>query len=377
MTPKHAIEKPTGHHAGLAAKLGVHWIETLDPLIQACCAHQGPVAIITDHHVRALHGEALTQSLQSAGMRPLLLSVPPGEGAKTRTQKIQLEDQLLNAGFGRDSLIIALGGGVVTDLAGFVAATFCRGIPVIYAPTTLLAMVDAAIGGKTGVNTPHGKNLIGSFQLPQAIYMHANYLSTLPQLEITSAFAEMLKHALIADASHWSWLQTQRDALRKAELSTLIQAIERSCAIKCRLIENDLRDQGQRALLNAGHTVGHAVESLCQGRLTHGQAVAIGLVVESHIATTMGHLDINIAQHITTVIASFGLPTRVPRGLSTQAILASMQHDKKNQSNSIQMVLPSGIGQCFKHGDTYTHAVEGTSIASLFKQLTSNEGILP
>ncbi|MDA9271809.1 3-dehydroquinate synthase, partial [bacterium] len=255
--------------------IGQQLLETA--LLADCCTQINKrLVIITDTNLVNSLGIQLQQQLQQQGLQALLLACPAGEIHKTRETKQQLEDELLARQYGRDTCLIALGGGVVTDLVGFLAATYCRGLPVIYVPTTLLAMVDASIGGKTGVNTPHGKNLIGTFTQPQAVFMDINTLNTLPENEWHNGMAEMIKHSLIADATIFKLLQQNVEKIIQRDAIFLIDMIHASCLIKKNIVEQDEQEQGLRQLLNFGHTIGHAIETIEHYRLSHGEAVAIG-----------------------------------------------------------------------------------------------------
>lgn len=237
-------------------------------------------ALITDHIVEKLYGQTLCTHLESQGFAIQLFSFPAGELSKTRATKEKLEDALLSEGFNRDTTIIALGGGVVTDLAGFLASTFCRGVELILIPTTLMGMVDAAIGGKNGVNTDYGKNMIGSLYEPQKLYVCPEFLKTLPEEEWFNGAVEMLKAGLIADADYFYNFSN----------IPITEAIDQAIEIKRRIISRDLTEKGLRRVLNLGHTIGHALETLSDYQISHGKAVAAGIVLEAEISYEMGIL---------------------------------------------------------------------------------------
>lgn len=260
-----------------AVQVGVHYLE-------AEISTSKKIIVITDDNVGPLYAEPLAEKYNAK-----VLTMPAGEQHKTREKKQQLEDQMLEQEFGRDTLVIALGGGVVTDMTGFIASTYCRGVDVVYMPTSLLAMVDASIGGKTGVNTPHGKNLIGTFSQPKAVFIDPNFLQSLPEKEFKNGMVELIKHALIASTDLFKLLLKHSKKIQALDNGMLIDVIFRSCQIKAHIVEQDEKEQsGVRQILNAGHTIGHALESYFQYTVGHGQAVAAGLIAESEMACQQG-----------------------------------------------------------------------------------------
>ncbi|HEX2578886.1 MAG TPA: 3-dehydroquinate synthase [Rhabdochlamydiaceae bacterium] len=294
-------------------------------------------ALITDHIVEKLYGQAMCNQLSLRGFDVQLFSFPAGESSKTRETKEKLEDALLSEGFGRDTTIIALGGGVVTDLVGFLAATFCRGVELILIPTTLLGMVDAAIGGKNGVNTSHGKNLIGSFCNPQKLYICPEFLKTLPEQEWFNGAIEMLKAGLIADADYFH---------RFSEIP-ISKSIDRAIEIKRRIISRDLTEKGLRRVLNVGHTIAHALESLSDYRIPHGTAVAIGVVLEAEISHQMGILKKEALEQIR---AKFP-PVTLDFGFDE--IYDVMRRDKKSEDGTPRLALLEDIGVPYSAGGAY------------------------
>lgn len=298
------------------------------------------LALLTDDHVQPL----LAGWLGRADWPAATVAMPPGEAHKTRETWAALTDRLFELGFGRDSALVAAGGGVVGDVAGFVAATFARGIPVVQVPTTLLAMLDASVGGKTGVDTPHGKNLVGAFHQPAAVVADPLTLRTLPAREFRAGLAEAVKHGLIADAAYLDWIAAHRDALLALEADALAHLVARSVAIKADHVTRDERESGPRAMLNAGHTVAHAIEHASGYGLLHGEAVAIGLVAECHLGEAIGALPRGTAPRVAEVLAALGLPTRLPAGLAADALLAAMRHDKKNRAGVLRFALPERVG---------------------------------
>jgi 3-dehydroquinate synthase len=327
-------------------------------LIQAIPVNCTQVMIITDDIVLPLYATALKEYFAINNVNVDIISFPSGESSKSREMVAYLQDELLKRGCGRDTCIIALGGGVVTDLAGFVAATYCRGIPAIYLPTTLLAMVDAAIGGKTGVNTPYGKNLIGVFSKPEAIFSDINTLSTLPDLEYTAAFSEIIKHALILDRVHFEYLINHVEHLKNRDKVVLKNVIQKSCEIKCSIVINDEKDHGIRAICNVGHTIGHALELVCNYSLSHGVAVAIGIIVESFISHHMGLLNAEDFQIIQAVIVKFGIPLSFNGDFSPEDFKSALILDKKTRDKIPQFALLKKIGETHRHHESYTTPVD-------------------
>lgn len=303
-------------------------------------------AVIADETVFALHGEKIRRGFPSD--RSLFLTVPPGEREKTREQWARLTDALLEWGAGRDTTIIAIGGGVVCDLAGFVAATFMRGVPVVQVPTTLLAMVDASVGGKTGVDTAAGKNLVGAFHNPSAVIVDPDVLATLPLPVFRSGLAEMIKHGVLASESYFDALHATLDKLagdQPASAELLPQLIADSIGIKAAVVIKDEREGGIRQTLNFGHTIAHAIEQQAGYEMLHGDAVAIGMIVEAEIAMRLGIANTDIVARIRDAAANAALPTRVPASINLDAVLAATYGDKKARSGVARYSLPTRIGE--------------------------------
>jgi 3-dehydroquinate synthase len=330
--------------AGLLAELPAR-IESLWP--------GRPVAVITDDTVRALLADRL-----AGGPWALVLSVPAGEASKTRARWEALTDALSTAGLSRDAAIVALGGGMVGDLAGFVAATYARGIPVLQVPTTLLAMVDSSVGGKTGVDTPHGKNLVGAFHPPAAVLSDPLVLQSLPPQHLRGGLAEMAKHGLIADATYWGSLRAAAEALQARDPDTLTRFIERSVELKAALVMEDEREAGPRAALNAGHTVAHAVEHASHFAVPHGDAVAMGLVAEAHLAEQLGVAVPGLAGEVAAGLSQLSLPTRLPGDLEASGLLDAMRLDKKRAGTVLRFSLLHDIGVVARDDARWTVAVE-------------------
>ena len=277
-----------------------------------------------------------------------LLTIPAGETNKTRDTWARLTDQMLAKGYGRDSAVIAVGGGVVGDLAGFVAGTFMRGIPVVQVPTTLMAMVDASIGGKTAVDTPAGKNLVGVFHFPAAVLIDPQVLATLPLREMRAGLAEIVKHGVIANEAYLREVASSASKLlSKAgpDSDTMLSVIVRSIEIKADIVSRDEREDGLRKTLNFGHTIGHAVELVSAYSLLHGEAVAIGMALEGRLAERIGVAQAGTADAITNALRAAGLPTDLPQSLDRDAVLEAMRSDKKGRSGKMQFALPRRIGE--------------------------------
>lgn len=320
------------------------------------------VVMITDATVHQLY---LSGRLGSKTWTGDTLTIPPGEQSKTRESWAHLTDQLLEKGLGRDSGVIALGGGVPGDLAGFVAATYMRGLPYIQVPTTLLAMLDASVGGKTGVDTPRGKNLIGAFHPPAAVIADPLTLSPLPEREYRGGLAEAVKHGLIADRAYFEWIEAEAPALTGRDPGMVTRLVRRSVEIKAGVVSEDERESGRRSILNAGHTVAHALEQVSGYRLPHGEAVALGLIVECRLAESLGIARAGLSVRVTTLLGRLGLPDRLPQRLDSDALLRCMAGDKKNRADQIRFALASDVGQMHKVDGWTTPAAEVAVLEAL------------
>ena len=293
------------------------------------------LAVITDRTVARLVPH---------GLEVPTLVVGPGEGSKTRARWGALTDRLLDLGFGRDGAIVAVGGGVIGDLAGFVAATYLRGIPWLSVPTSLLAMVDASVGGKTGVNSRHGKNLIGAFHPPVAVLADPLVLRSLHPAHLGAGLVEALKHGIVADRDYFEWIGAHSEALLRRDPELLTELVIRSIRLKAGIVSDDEREQGRRAILNAGHTVGHAIERVSEYGILHGDAVAIGLVVEALLAHRLGLAERALAPTIRLALERMGRPTTLAPEWSDTALLEAMALDKKVRAESLRFALPTAIG---------------------------------
>jgi 3-dehydroquinate synthase len=327
---------PVFCEAGTFARVG-------DIARQVAPSHR--IAIISDDTVAQQHGAALLAQCPSDSTR--LFTMPPGEQEKTRERWAQLTDALLAWGAGRDTTVVALGGGVVGDLAGFVAATFMRGLPVVQVPTTLLAMVDASVGGKTAVDTPAGKNLVGAFHNPAAVVIDPSVLGTLPPAVLRSGLAEMLKHGIIADASYFDQLLQflPEFAEHGAAAPHFAALIASSVRIKAEVVAEDTREGGLRQILNFGHTIAHAIEKVQRYDMLHGDAVAMGMVTEARLAEQIGLAGAGLATAVRDAVTRAGLPTQLPAGISVDTVIAATHGDKKTRGGAARYALPRGIGE--------------------------------
>lgn len=312
--------------------------------------------IITDETVANLHLATLRGAFTDAGIACSEIIVPAGEGSKTFAQLERILDQLLEARIERSDCIVALGGGVVGDLAGFAASILRRGTSVVQVPTTLLAQVDSAVGGKTGINTRQGKNLIGTFHQPRLVVIDVNVLETLPKREFLAGYAEVVKYGLIGDAEFFAWLEANGSAAVAGDADARRHAIVESCRAKARVVEADERETGQRALLNLGHTFAHAFEAEAgyDGGLLHGEAVAVGLVMAFQLSARLGLCPEADAARVQRHLSAIGLPTTlrsVETGWDVDRIAGRMTQDKKSRQGVVPFVLARGIGKAFLSND--------------------------
>ncbi len=309
-----------------------------------CKKHGSQVAIITDSYIKELYGKALAEQLGAQ-----IFEVPRGEKAKTREVKYRIEDELLASGYGRDTVIIGLGGGSVTDLSGFIASTYLRGVPLILIPTSLLAMVDASIGGKTGVDTVLGKNLIGTFYPPKAIISDLDTLETLPEMEKQNGLSEIIKMGLIFDPSILSEL---------SKTESLEVLVRKASQAKISVIMQDPLDRGLRRILNFGHTIGHAIEAVSRFGISHGEAVAIGCIAESYLSKKLGYLSQEDFLQIKEIYSMHLKPLVFPGNCSPQALLQAMLVDKKKSAQGVRCVLLDQIGRSLSFEGQYCKVVE-------------------
>jgi shikimate kinase/3-dehydroquinate synthase len=320
---------------GNSVLLGAGLLESLGPVLRAR-GLRGTVALIGDSNVIAQHGDRVYQSLMLSGFEVVPLRVPAGEESKTLDMAGVLYEQLVQGGLERSSVIVALGGGVIGDLSGFVAATYLRGVPWVNCATSLLAMVDASIGGKTGVDLPSGKNLVGAFHPPLLTISDLMVLRTLPEREFQSGMAEVIKAGVIGDVELFEMIEAGSTAVQ--------DIIRRSIKVKVDVVREDPYERGRRAALNLGHTIGHGIEAASQFLLRHGEAIGIGMIAEAKIAERMGLAQSGLSDRIEAVIDRVGLPTRFAN-LETDAIVQLMRSDKKKQLGRLKFALPRAIGE--------------------------------
>jgi len=309
----------------------------------------GHALIVSDDNVAPLYAQRLSDALARAAGKPVrceALVLPAGEAHKNLAAVARVLDALAQLGATRDACVLALGGGVVGDIAGFAAACWMRGIDFLQFPTTLLAMVDSSVGGKTGVEHPAGKNLIGAFHQPRAVIADLDTLATLPDRELRAGLAEVVKTACIGDADFFTWLEAHADALLARNDAALTHAVATCCHFKAGVVARDEREAGERALLNLGHTFGHALEAEAgYGTLLHGEAVAIGMVLAARLSTCLGAADDEDAQRLLALLQRFGLPVALPASIAAGALLARMRLDKKNRAGALRLILWRGIGR--------------------------------
>ncbi len=346
-TPENACPIFVG--AGLLARIGKLMNLTTDDFSRAC-------AIVTNPIVRELHATKVVESLEDRGFVPHLIEIPDSEKFKTLDSVRGIYDQLIGAGLDRHSIVFALGGGAIGDLAGFAAATFLRGVSFVQIPTTLLAMVDASIGGKVAVDHPRGKNLIGAFKQPYAVIADTDTLATLSPADYRAGLVEVIKHGIIGDVDLFETLERDPHA---NPLSTPERRgwIARAMQVKIDIVARDPLEWGERGKLNLGHTFGHAFELASGLELSHGDAVAIGLVCAARLASRRQQCGTELAKRIESLIAAVGLPTRVPAEMDTQAIVSAMATDKKRVGKQLRFVLPRALGDVVIADDIPTEAV--------------------
>jgi len=323
--------------------IGRGLLADLPALLARHCAAER-YAVIADSHVSTLYGEAAVAALRAAGRDAEILTFPAGEWHKTRETWAALTERMLAARFGRDAAVVALGGGVVGDVAGFVAATYLRGLPWVAVPTTLLAMIDSSIGGKTGVDVPEGKNLIGAFHQPCVVVADLEVLGTLASAQLAAGVAEAVKHGVIADADYFALLERERGAIAAKDPAALERVVVRSVEIKSEIVAADEREAGRRSVLNFGHTIGHAVEATSKFAVPHGEAVAIGMACEARLAERVGVAERGTADRIVRLLEAYGLPLEAPTAVPADDLLAAMRGDKKARAGAIRFALPRAIG---------------------------------
>jgi 3-dehydroquinate synthase len=340
---------------GLIDQVGRHVAQVL-PQVQSAL-------IITDTNVMTHYGERVKRSMAAAGITATIASVPAGESSKSLSQAADLYTACVGAGLDRSSVIVALGGGVVGDLAGFVAATYMRGIPFVQVPTSLLAQVDSSVGGKTGVDLPAGKNLVGAFHQPVAVLADVGALLTLPAQDLSAGMGEVIKHAVIRDAALLEQLEEQAERILRADSAVMIPVIATNCQIKATVVAADEREGGLRAILNFGHTVGHALETHTGWQ--HGECIAVGMLAATELSLRSGYLqEPALGARLTRLLQQYGLPTRLPLSVSPEQLITLMQVDKKRTAGKIHWVLPVRVGEVI-----VTSAVEPDAVYAVLEGL--------
>ena len=308
-------------------------------------AHQS-VMVVTNETIAPLYLQPVLAQLSALGINADSVVLPDGEQYKSLSVLDTVFTALLEKPHGRDTTLIALGGGVIGDMTGFAAASYQRGVRFIQMPTTLLSQVDSSVGGKTAVNHPLGKNMIGAFYQPTSVVIDLDCLATLPARELSSGLAEVIKYGVILDYAFFEWLEENIDALRRLDQKALAYCIRRCCELKAEIVAADEREQGNRALLNLGHTFGHAIEAhMGYGNWLHGEAVAAGMVMAARTAEQLGTFSASLTERLITLLTRAGLPVNGPQQMSAEDYLPHMMRDKKVLSGELRLVLPTGLGK--------------------------------
>jgi 3-dehydroquinate synthase len=337
------------------------------PELLAAYAPAHRYALVADSNVAPLYGEEATVVCGAAGMQADLFVFPAGERHKTRQWWAILTDRLLSAGLGRDSAVVAVGGGVTGDLAGFVAATYLRGVPLVQVPTSVVAMVDASVGGKTGVDLPAGKNLVGAFHPPKLVVADPETVTTLPVRERAEGLAEAVKHGAIADAGYLSELVAGAAALLSGDPTATCSAVRRSVELKAGIVSADEREDGIRQVLNFGHTLGHALEVASSYRMGHGTAVAAGMILEARLGERLGVTEPGTARRIQDALGCFGLRS-IPLPSSVPALMGLLGTDKKARRGEVRFVLLARLGEVARGGKGWSHRVPATLVEEVLGQ---------
>ncbi|MDL4864333.1 3-dehydroquinate synthase [Halomonas elongata] len=359
MTPSHDVPPSHGALSTLRVALGersypIHIGPGLlgDPQWLTPHLAGRQVMVVTNETVAPLYLDALKRGLPDE-LEVHALVLPDGEATKTLASVERIWDALLAAGFNRRCTLIALGGGVIGDMVGYAAASYQRGVAFIQIPTTLLAQVDSSVGGKTGVNHPRGKNMIGAFWQPRAVLIDTDTLASLPPRELSAGLAEVIKYGLIRDDAFLSWLEARMPALRRLEVDALTPAIERSCSLKAEIVAEDETEQGVRALLNLGHTFGHAIEAhQGYGHWLHGEAVGAGMLMAAELSHRLGWLEKDDVTRVRAILEAASLPLAAPAGMGEADFLSLMRLDKKNLDERLRLILLHRLGDACIHDET-------------------------
>ncbi|MFZ2396299.1 MAG: 3-dehydroquinate synthase [Smithella sp.] len=303
--------------------------------------------VITDDCVGSLYGKKFLAGLEDVGLNVNLIEFPAGEASKNISTVLDIAGNLLQLGADRETLLLALGGGVVGDVTGFIASVFMRSVPYLQIPTTLVAQVDSSIGGKTAVDLPHGKNLLGTFYQPCAVFTDLSFLETLPEKEFNNGLSEIIKYGIIDDEKMFHTMENNMEAIKSKDPKIVLNIVEACCRIKKSIVEIDEKDQGLRHILNFGHTLGHALEIMSQYTITHGEGVALGMIAAARLSEKMGYLESNEAKRIEALIRDAGLPGKIPETFSADNIIAALRMDKKKKGDMVRFVLLKKIGMPF------------------------------
>ena len=306
--------------------------------------------IVTDRNVNRLHGAKVLEAFGEAGLNASVVEIPAGEASKNIAMLMDVAGRMLTLGADRKTVLIALGGGVVGDLTGFLASVYMRSVPYIQIPTTLIGQVDSAIGGKTAVDLPQGKNLLGTFYQPAAVFADLDFLDTLPEKEFTNGLAEIIKYGVIEDEKMFKMLEEGMEAVRSRDAVLLAKLVENCCRIKKSIVEIDEREQGLRRILNFGHTLGHALEAVSEYTLSHGEGVALGMIAAAKLSVKLRYLKPEELDRIVAVIGKAGLPTKIPQAFAEAPVIERLKMDKKKKDDVVHFVLIKKIGMPFVNG---------------------------
>ena len=327
-------------------------------------------AVITDTNVSNLYAKPISEKLVRAGYEVDMFVFPAGEKSKTRETKEKIEDAMLEKGYRRDCCIIAIGGGVVTDLSGFIAGTYGRGVPFINYATTLLAAADASVGGKTAVDTPLATNLIGIFNQPQKVYIDIASWSSLPEREVRSGMAETIKHACLASEDMFEFLEENMDDIMAFMPFACEYIAENNCQIKYKVVMQDERESGLREILNLGHTVGRAIETVSNYRLLHGEAVSIGMVAQALLSESFGYMTKKQVERVVALLQKAGLPVTIPSYIDKEALVKKLYTDKKVRSGKLRFVLQKGIGDVVEFAPgVYAKAIDEDVVRNIIMKM--------
>ena len=333
-------------------------------LIIAKNFNAGRYVLITDNSVGSLYAKQMMDSFKDVGLNINLLEFPAGESSKNINTVQDIVGKLLELGADRGTMLIALGGGVVGDMVGFIASIYMRGIPYIQIPTTLIGQVDSSIGGKTAIDLPHGKNLLGTFHQPRSVFVDLFFLETLPQKELNNGLAEIIKYGIIDDEKMFRMLEENMEAIKNRDSALLTKLVENCCRIKKSIVEIDEKEQGLRRLLNFGHTLGHAIEAVSKYTILHGEGVALGMIAAARISQKKKYLDIAQVKRIEEIIQRAALPVKIPRYFSADEIISRLAMDKKKKDDIVHFVLLKKIGMPFVNG-----GIEDKLIADVIEEM--------